>query len=243
MPIARSQAFSLGLHLLLALLLLAVLRSIRAPLEPPKPHHAIPLTFVRPPKAPESRGGGSNQTALPAGHGAPPPTAHRTFIPPASSEHPVLSLPITIAFDIPIDNTSAIIGDPLSHFAAGAFGSHGANGIGDHGCCKGIGDSQAGPPGSSVYRGRGVTPPQLVYKVDPEFSEEARHAKHQGVVVLIIEVDASGNVRNVRVRQSLGLGLDEKAVDAVSHWRFRPAVLNGKPVTTEATVEVNFQLL
>jgi len=88
-----------------------------------------------------------------------------------------------------------------------------------------------------------VTPPQLVYKVEPEFSDEARKAKHQGVVVLTIEVDSSGNVRNVRVRQSLGLGLDEKAMEAVSRWRFRPGILDGKPITTEAVVQVNFQLL
>ena len=119
---------------------------------------------------------------------------------------------------------------------------HGHNGLGD-GCCGGIGDSTSGTPGSSVYRGRGVTPPQLIYKVEPEFSEEARKAKHQGVVLLTIDVDPSGNVRNIRIRRSLGLGLDEKAVDAVSHWRFRPGILNGKPATTEATVEVNFQLL
>jgi len=168
--------------------------------------------------------------------------AHRTFIPPASSVHPILELPITIAFDIPIDNPSANIGDPLSHLATGAFGNHGANGLGD-GCCGGMGDSHSGKPGSSALQGRGVTPPQLVYKVEPEFSEEARKAKHQGVVVLTIEVDPSGNVRNVRVRQRLGLGLDEKAVEAVSHWRFRPAILDGKPVTTEAVVQVNFQLL
>ncbi len=82
-----------------------------------------------------------------------------------------------------------------------------------------------------------------MYKVEPEFSEEARKAKHQGVVVLSIEVDARGNVRNVRVQQSLGLGLDEKAIEAVSRWRFRPGLFDGKPVATEATVQVNFQLL
>lgn len=121
---------------------------------------------------------------------------------------------------------------------------HGHNGIGDSGCCGGIGESQSGPPGiSAVHRERGVTPPQLLYKVEPEFSDEARKAKHQGVVVLMIEVDAGGAVRNIRVRQSLGLGLDEKAIQAVSHWRFRPGILNGKPVTTEAIVQVNFQLL
>ncbi len=95
----------------------------------------------------------------------------------------------------------------------------------------------------TASKGRGVRPPQLIYKVEPEFSEEARQAKHQGMVVLTIEVDSAGNVRNVRVRQSLGLGLDEKAIEAVSRWRFRPGILDGKPVVTEAVVQVNFQLL
>jgi periplasmic protein TonB len=204
----------------------------------------MPLTLFPLPKAEEARSGGSNQTELPAKHGSPPHTAHRTFIPPTSSPHPQLALPITIAFDIPIDATSNNnIGDPLSRLPNGGLGANGVNGIGNHGCCQGMGESQSGPPGLSVRRGRGVTPPQLLYKVEPEFSEQARKAKHQGVVVLCIEVDASGNVRNVRVQQSLGLGLDEKAIDAVSRWRFRPGLFDGKPVVTEATVQVNFQLL
>jgi protein TonB len=241
---ARSQAFSLGIHLLVALLLLFASRAIRAPLEPTAPVHAIPLTLFRPPNAVASRSGGSNQTALPAKRGAPPPTARRTFIPPTSSPHPQLALPITIAFDIPIEQTSSTnIGDPLSQLGAGALGRHGHNGIGNDGCCQGIGESQSGPPGLSIQRGRGVTPPQLLYKVEPEFSEDARKAKHQGVVVLSIVVDASGKVRNIRVLQQLGLGLDEKAIEAVSRWRFRPGLLDGRPVATEATVQVNFQLL
>jgi periplasmic protein TonB len=242
---ARSQAFSLGIHLLLALLLLAASRSIRAPLEPATPVRAIPLILYQPPKVVEARSGGSNQTALPAKHGSPPPTARRTFIPPSSSPHPQLALPITIAFDIPIDQpSSANIGDPFSRLPNGGLGANGANGIGNHGCCQGIGESQSGPAGMGpVHRGRGVTPPQLLYKEEPQFSEEARKAKHQGMVLLSIEVDASGNVRNVRVLQSLGLGLDEKAIEAVSRWRFRPGLFDGKPVATEATVQVNFQLL
>lgn len=244
---AKSQALSLGLHVLLALLLLAAARSIPPRLQSTEPIHATPIAIFRPPKALDSRSGGSNQTKLPARHGSPPPIARRTFIPPLvppkSSDHPPRALPITIAFDIPIDNTSANIGDPLSKLPGGAAGTNGQNGIGDRGCCGGIGEGDSGPPGLGVHRERGVTPPQLLYKVEPEFSEEARKAKHQGVVVLTIEVDPNGNVRNVRVRQSLGLGLDEKAVDAVSRWRFRPGVLNGKPVTTEAVVQVNFQLL
>lgn len=243
MLIGRSQACSLGLHVLLALLLLVASRSIRAPLEPVTPVHATAVLLFRPRKAVEPRSGGGNQTALPTRHGSPPPSARRTFIPPTSSLHPALALPITIAFDIPIDNTSAIIGDPLSHLIEGGLGMHGHNAIGDRGCCGGVGDSPSGPPGLGVQRGPGVTPPQLLYKVEPEFSEEARKAKHQGVVVLTIEVDPNGAVRNVRVRQSLGLGLDEKAIEAVSRWHFRPGILNGKAVTTEATIQVNFQLL
>jgi protein TonB len=206
-------------------------------------NHPTPVTLFRPRPATESRGGGSNHSALPARRGSPPLLAHLTFIPPTSSNHPPIALPITIAFDIPLVNTSANIGDPYSRLAQGAFGINGDNGLGNHGCCQGIGESTSGPPGLSVHRGSGVTPPQLVYKVEPEFSEEARKAKHQGVVVLTIEVDPKGNVRNVRVRQSLGLGLDEKAIEAVTHWRFRPGIVDGKPVTTEATVQVNFQLL
>jgi TonB family protein len=245
MPNARSQALSLGLHVLLMLLLLAAARTIREPLERSTAVHATPLTFFRPPKRLESRSGGSNQTVLPAKHGSPPPMAPRTFIPPTSSDHPSLALPVTIAFDIPLEPTASnTIGDPLSKLPNGGLGAIGVGGIGNHGCCRGIGESQAGPPGlSDVHRERGVTPPQLVYKVEPEFSEEARKAKYQGVVVLTIQVDPSGNVRNIHVRQSLGLGLDEKAIEAVSHWRFRPAILDGKPVTTEAVVQVNFQLL
>jgi protein TonB len=241
---ARSQAFSLGIHLLIALFLLAAAHSIRTPLQLATPVHATPLTLYRPRKVAEAHSGGSNQTALPARHGSPPPSARRTFIPPTSSPHPQLALPITIAFDIPIDNSSSNIGDPLSRLPNGGLGENGANGIGNHGCCQGIGESQSGTPGiGPVHRGRGVTPPQLLYKVEPEFSEEARKAKHQGMVLLSIEVDASGNVRNVRVLQSLGLGLDEKAMEAVSRWRFRPALFDGEPVATEATVQVNFQLL
>jgi TonB family protein len=79
--------------------------------------------------------------------------------------------------------------------------------------------------------------------VEPEFSEAARKAKYQGVVVLAIEVDASGHPRNLRVLEQLGLGLDEKAIEAVSQWRFRPGYQDGRPVVTSATVQVSFRLM
>jgi len=120
----------------------------------------------------------------------------------------------------------------------------GHNGIGDVANRGGIGPSGSGPSGITSNIGRGaVTPPRLIYQVEPEFSEEARKAKYQGTVVLAIEVDTSGRPANIRVLQGLGLGLDEKAVEAVLKWRFKPALRDGKPVTTAATVQVTFRLL
>ena len=91
--------------------------------------------------------------------------------------------------------------------------------------------------------GGGVTAPSLLSKVEPEYSEEARRAKYQGTVVLYVEVYPDGKAHNLKVLRSLGLGLDEKAIEAVNKWRFRPGYKDGKPVTVQATIEVNFRLL
>jgi len=77
---------------------------------------------------------------------------------------------------------------------------------------------------------------------EPEFSEEARKAKVAGNVLVYLQVDTNGNPRNVRVLKGIGLGLDEKAMDAVRHYKFKPAMENGKPVIVEMNVEVNFQI-
>lgn len=101
----------------------------------------------------------------------------------------------------------------------------------------------------AVTPGAGVTPPPydkppvLIFKKDPEYSDEARKAKYQGTVMLDVQIDATGKVTNARTVRSLGLGLDEKATDAVEKWRFKPATKDGNPVATQAEVEVNFRLL
>jgi TonB family protein len=87
------------------------------------------------------------------------------------------------------------------------------------------------------------TSPALVYKQEPEYSELARKAKFQGRVGLSVEVNASGQATNVKVSHSLGLGLDEKAIEAVKQWRFKPTMKDGKPVAVQAEVQVNFRLL
>jgi len=82
----------------------------------------------------------------------------------------------------------------------------------------------------------------LIFKVEPEFSEEARKAKYSGVVILAIEVDANGKARLPRNPKSRPWPRP-KSIDAVTQWRFRPGYQDGKPVVTGATVEVNFRLL
>jgi TonB family protein len=90
--------------------------------------------------------------------------------------------------------------------------------------------------------GGGVSPPHALYTPDPEYSDEARKAKYMGTVVLFLVVDPSGAPTNVQIVRPLGLGLDEKAVNAVSSWRFRPAERDGQPVSVAINVEVNFHL-
>jgi TonB family protein len=90
--------------------------------------------------------------------------------------------------------------------------------------------------------GGGVTQPILVFKVDPQFSEQARKEKFNGVVLINFIVDTNGLPRNVHVLRGVGMGLDESAVEAVKQYRFRPAREDGRPVPVELNVEVNFQV-
>jgi protein TonB len=229
MPTAKSQTLSIGLHVLAVAALLFL--TTHAIVPPTAPIHSHEIRLIAPARFLTSvteHSGGGNQTLLQAQHGAPPPPAHRTFIHPPIQD-PKLPMPNSVAFDTPpVFINASDIGDPLSKLKVGSLGRDGANSIGDHG--------RAGP-------GHNIWAPQLIYKVEPEFSEEARKAKYSGVVVLQIEVDADGKARRFRVVQSPGLGLDKKAVDAVLQWRFKPGYQDGKPVVTAATVEVNFRLL
>lgn len=83
----------------------------------------------------------------------------------------------------------------------------------------------------------------LIYKVEPEYTEEARKARIEGAVALTIFVEEDGGVREARVERRLDKGLDQKAIEAVRQWRFRPRIKDGKPVRAQVTVEMNFRLL
>jgi TonB family protein len=110
------------------------------------------------------------------------------------------------------------------------------------------------PDASGKYHlGDGVTAPKLIYSVDPEFTDEARHKRLEGVVVVALTVDTAGNPQDVRVSRSMAedvskkykqiaVGLDEKAVEAVKQYRFEAGQYRGKPVPVEIEVHVNFRI-
>jgi TonB family protein len=107
----------------------------------------------------------------------------------------------------------------------------------------GVGSGTGGGVGGGVFRvGAGVSAPVVICRTDPEYTEQARAAKYQGTVLLYVEIGPDGRATNIKVQRSLGLGLDEKAIEAVRQWRFKPGEKDGLPVSVSATIEVNFRL-
>ncbi|MFN3322071.1 MAG: energy transducer TonB [Bryobacteraceae bacterium] len=202
-------------------------------------------------------GGGGDRSPIPAAKGKLPKMTPKQFTPPqqvVNNPEPKLMIEPTVIGpeEIKLPNVNmpnfgdplAKIGPPSNGPGSGAgIGSGSGGGVGS-GKGGGVGPGEGGGFGGGVYRiGGGVSAPVPIYKVEPEYSEEARKAKFQGTVLLSIVVDEKGQTQNIKVLRPLGLGLDEKAIEAVTKWRFRPAYKDGKPVAVAANVEVNFRLL
>ena len=202
-------------------------------------------------------GGGGDKSLLQASKGKLPKIAPRQFVPPSAvvnNPDPKLVMEPTIVVqpNAPLPQVNmAQLGDPLGKLgppsngtgSGGGIGSGRGGGVGS-GSGIGFGPGSGMGTGGGVYRiGGGVSDPVPIFKPEPEYSEEARKAKFQGAVMLQIVIDASGHTRDVKVIRPLGLGLDEKAVEAVLKWRFKPSLKDGKPVAVMANVEVNFRLL
>jgi TonB family protein len=123
------------------------------------------------------------------------------------------------------------------------MGSGSGGGLGS-GYGNGYGPGSGGNAGGGVYAvGGRISAPVPIFQPEAEFSDEARRAKYQGVCIIALIVDAQGNPQNVHVIRTLGMGLDEKAMEAVRKYKFKPAMKDGKtPVPTMITVEVDFHL-
>ncbi len=202
-------------------------------------------------------GGGGDRSPTPASKGPVPKFAKTQLAPPvAKLMNPAPQMPVEPTLVGPPDlklpqmQASLNFGDPQATEVprsngpgfGGGLGSGDGGGIGSgHG--GGLGPGEGGGLGGGVYSvGGNVSAPIPIYKPTPAYSEEARKAKYQGTVVLWIVVQADGSVTDVRVVKPLGLGLDEKAVESVKTWKFKPAQKNGVPVPVLMSVEVSFRL-
>ncbi|MDP9170925.1 MAG: energy transducer TonB [Acidobacteriota bacterium] len=206
-------------------------------------------------KTMQGGGGGGAREPLPVSKGRMPKPSLKQFVPPMIVDHtPKLAMDPSIIAppDTPLPQSNLNNwGDPLAKFVNGSNGNGSGGGMGSgsggglgSGKGGGFGPGEGGGVGGGVYRvGGGVSAPVPLFRPDPEYSEEARKAKYSGAVLLSIIVDTEGKARDIKVVKSLGMGLDEKAMEAVQKWKFKPGMSNGKAVNTRATVEVNFRLL
>jgi periplasmic protein TonB len=201
-------------------------------------------------------GGGGDRDVLQASGGRLPKAAMQQLAPPAAViRNPAPKLVVEPTVIVPPDiamtmNGLPNLGDPKSSATIpsngpGAFGGIGpgtGGGVGP-GNGRGVGPGDEAGTGGDVFRmGQGVTPPRVIYQIDPEFSEEARKAKYQGNCVLGLLVDSNGRPTNIRVLSALGMGLDEKAIESVKNWKFDPGKKDGHDVAMEIAVEVDFHL-
>ena len=260
----KNRIYSVGAHVLAVALLLFTFTSpeVRKVIQN-KFTLVDPTVSVYVPEKPKlsgmsgGGGGGGAREVLPATKGQAPKPAPRVFTPPMVTDHTpkvamdpsILAPPDTVIPQSTLNNW----GDPLAKMVNGSNGSGSNGGIGDgHGGGIGPGDgagygpgSNSGTGGGSVYRAgtAGVSMPVPIVRIEPEYSEEARKAKFSGTVEIALIVDTEGHPRNIRVARGLGMGLDEKAEEAVSKWRFKPGFRNGVPVNVMALVLVTFRLL
>jgi len=256
----RRSALLSGLLHALAITVLLLVTSTRNPMIPtpdfpPTGRDVIRYISVVPRRAEEGGGGGGVRDERPASKGVLPRVDRRQFVPPVvklANFNPILPMePTIVGTPDAVTPVFAQAGDPNSVLEALSGGRGSNGGIGDgkgrgignkRGDGAGDGDAGEGVTGRARIQGTLVLP-VLVSKTEPEYTEEARRAKLQGTVMLRIEVDEHGYAQNISVRQNLGLGLDERAMEAVKRWRFRPGTIGGKPAVTSALVEVNFRLL
>jgi TonB family protein len=254
----KSSWMSLGIHVAVAGLLLTVLSQHEAIEKKIREDLHILDPNIKPYEPPmkqtaQGGGGGGDHSPTPIAKGQLPKRTLKQFIPPqvVMNEKPLLAVAPSL-IDVPVPKVDINqYGDPLAHLGIPSngpgsglgMGSGSGGGVGS-GTGGGYGPGSGGGIGGGVYKvGGGVSAPSVLYKIDPEYSEEARKAKYSGTVLISLIVDANGKAQNIRVVRSLGLGLDEKAIEAVAKWKFKPGMKGGVAVAVQATIEVNFRLL
>lgn len=259
-----AQAASLAVHVLLAIVL--IVPFARHVIEKTEASTQVTFVDVSPyaPKLPAKPdkagggGGGGQHMPQPASHGTLPRWSMTQIAPPmvAPNPQPKLQAEATLLgppdLKVPSPNADNF-GDPLSAMLTASGGPGGGSGIGTgtgtgigSGDGGGLGPGSGGGTGGGAFRPGtgGVGYPSCIYCPSPAYSEDARKAKWQGTVVLQVVITTEGRATQIQVVKSPGLGLEDKAIEAVRNWQFKPALgPNGKPVATITPIEVTFRLL
>ncbi len=264
----QSAGVSLAVHILMVAGLIAIsIMGARAVKQAEKPRETV--TLIAPDLTPElpmtkksattvgGGGGGGDRDKLQAPKGKLPKLAMEQITPPAMvirNDNPKLPVEPTVVVppQIKLASNMPSIGNPMAAIpsgppsngtgSGGGIGSGSGGGVGS-GTGPGVGPGHGGGIGGGVFRvGGGVSAPRALDTPDPEYSEEARKAKYQGTCVLWLIVGPDGKPRDIKVARALGMGLDQKAIEAVRNWKFEPAMKDGKPVAVQINVEVNFRL-
>jgi TonB family protein len=198
-------------------------------------------------------GGGGDNQVVQASRGHLPTIVRAAVAPPQilRIDRPRLAVEPTELVRIP--DTSSVPSFGISQspqIAMASQGSGSGSGFGQ-GSGGGIGMGRgggAGPGSGGGYGGGlmsvggGVSAPQVIHSVEPEFTEDARRASYQGGASITLIVDSQGNPQDIRVTRHLGMGLDEKALEAVRQYKFKPAMYQGHPVSVQIVIEVDFHL-
>lgn len=256
-----SSAISAVVHVVGISLILAVAWNVHSAVTLKPATIVTPVDFkitAPPPVMPVARvqggggGGGAHQVIEPT-KGRQPKVSKDLITPPQiiRIDHPKLGVEPTEMTKMPETTNLPNLGMSQSpQIAMASQGSGSGSGFG-HGSGGGIGGGRgvgAGPGSGGGYGGGlmsvggGVSAPQVVHSAEPAFTDEARRANYQGNVSVQLIVDSQGNPQNVRLVSHLGMGLDDKAIEAVRQYKFKPAMYQGHPVAVQIIIDVDFHL-
>ncbi|WP_263382615.1 energy transducer TonB [Granulicella arctica] len=218
---------------------------------PPAPVEVVALEappLKTPPRSTAAGGGGGQRGPVPVTKGHLPKFAEMQIVPPKTPPLDAPKIAVEPMVEVQMDLKMAVaavpeLGIPNSPLIGRSMGNGDGLGLGS-GEGNGIGPGSRGNTGGGFrHVGGSVSEPKVIIQPEAEYSDEARKAKFSGNVLVYLWVDEHGNPTHVRIARSVGLGLDEKAIEAVQQYKFRPATENGRPVTVEMYVDVNFHIL
>ena len=256
-----SSAISFGIHAAIIALVLTLALRAHTVVTLAASTTIIPMDFksyippaILPVQKPMGGGGGGGaHEVVDASKGHVPEVAKFQFAPPQVSriDRPKLGIEPSEQVKIPDSSNLPNIGVSQSQQirlvsqgsgSGSGFGQGLGGGIGmGHG--SGVGPGSGGGYGGGLMSvGGGVAAPQVIHSVEPEFTPAAREANFQGSVLIQLVVDSQGVPQDIRVTRHLGMGLDEKAIEAVGQYRFKPATYQGHPVSVQIVIEVDFHL-